>query len=122
MALDSDVSLTLWAAFRLQHWKVIDATRTKDGSTVFIKRTSKDTSELSILRYLTTSDRLRDPRNHCVPLLDFFADDADPNLIYLVMPRLRPFYKAPFWSVDEVVEFIRQTLEVNLASLCIDYL
>jgi hypothetical protein len=53
-----------------------------------------------------------DPRNHCVPILDLIQDDEDPNVSYMVMPHLRPMENPPFESVEEVIDYADQILEV----------
>ncbi|KAL5476622.1 hypothetical protein ACEPAI_3302 [Sanghuangporus weigelae] len=68
----------------------MDAIRVSDGRKVFLKR---------------------DPNNHTAALLDVFTDDNDPRFSYMVMPLLRPYYYPDFYSVDEVVEFMRQLLQ-----------
>ena len=54
-----------------------------------------------------------DERNHCVPILDYIEDERIPHEGFLVMPALRIFDDPDFVSVDEAVEFIRQSLEVR---------
>ncbi|TDL19269.1 hypothetical protein BD410DRAFT_774138 [Rickenella mellea] len=93
------------------HIKTIDATRIMDGQPVFIKKLPSNTEELAIARYLSTPTRMQDPRNHCVPILDHFADPTDSSLIFIVMPMLRNFDSPPFFLVNEVVDFVHQTLE-----------
>lgn len=66
------------------------------------------------MELFSSDGRQEDPRNHCVPLLDTFVDDCDPKHCFLVMPLLQSFDSPDFESVDEVIEFVRQTLEVNL--------
>lgn len=79
-----------------------------------IKRVPKGTAETSIAQFFS-SDALRsDPKNHCVPILDIFYDESDPAIEYLVMPILKLFNSPPFYAVSEVVDFIRQTLEVSI--------
>lgn len=56
---------------------------------------------------------MKDPRNHCVPILDHFPDDKEPYTEFIVMPFLRPFNDPPFCYVDEVIDFVRQSLEVH---------
>ncbi|KAL5513775.1 hypothetical protein ACEPAH_4176 [Sanghuangporus vaninii] len=89
----------------------IDAIRISDDRRVFLKRIPKSTSELQIHRFLSDEERVKDPHNHTAPLLDVFPDDDDPSYVYIVMPLLRPYDLPPFFSVDEVVEFVRQILE-----------
>jgi len=54
--------------------------------------------------------RLRgDTRNHAVPLLDLLVGEEDHD--FLVMPLLRHFDDPRFLYVEEVVDFVCQTLE-----------
>ena len=55
---------------------------------------------------------MRDPRNHCAPVVEYFEDEKLPEYGFLVTPLYRAFNKPEFDSIDEVLEFIRQTLEV----------
>ncbi|EJC99794.1 uncharacterized protein FOMMEDRAFT_127977 [Fomitiporia mediterranea MF3/22] len=87
---------------------VIDAIRQSDGRRVFLKIVRGDGFEQRLSRMLGSEEKLRDPQNHCVPILDFFLDGRDG---YLVMPLLIRFDRPPFFSVDEVLDFMRQTLE-----------
>ncbi|TDL14472.1 kinase-like protein [Rickenella mellea] len=95
----------------LKKEKVIDATRTKDGKAVTIKRVQSGSDEIDISSLVSTPERLHDPRNHCVPLLDHFQDPNEPDIYYLVMPRLRAFDDPPFATLEEGLDFIRQMLE-----------
>lgn len=77
-----------------------------------IKRTSPLTSETTALRFLNSPSLKDDPSNLCVPLLDTFPD-SDTNTVFVVMPLLREFYEPPFGTVEEAVEFVKQTLKVG---------
>lgn len=90
----------------------MDATRVMDGITVAIKRINAIGMEQEIASFLTTQDKLQDPQNHVVPILDHFVDEIDPKLRYIVMPLLRPFDDPPFYAVIEVIDFMQQILEV----------
>ncbi|TDL17193.1 hypothetical protein BD410DRAFT_581799 [Rickenella mellea] len=92
------------------HPAVMDVTR-RDGTDVMLKRVAAESKELAIAQFLTSPERLRDPRNHCVPILDHFADERDPLVDFIAMPVLRMFDDPPFYTVGEVLEFIKQTLE-----------
>ncbi|TDL17188.1 hypothetical protein BD410DRAFT_843815 [Rickenella mellea] len=92
------------------HPAVLDATR-RDGMDVMVKRISAGSKELAIAQFLTAPERARDPRNHCVPILDHFAHDNDPSVHFIVMPVLRKFNNPPFHTVREALDFIEQTLE-----------
>ncbi|KAI5116533.1 hypothetical protein M0805_005519 [Coniferiporia weirii] len=91
--------------------KTTDATRVSDNLTVYLKKISKRSNERAIAQYLTSGERPQDPRNHCIPILDHFELEGDESIEIIVMPLLRPLDKPPFSSVDEVVDFVRQTLE-----------
>ncbi len=41
-----------------------------------------------------------------------FSDPEDEGYEYLVLPVLRKFDDPPFYAVVEVLDFVRQTLEV----------
>lgn len=69
--------------------------------------------EAKIGRYLSTEVMLRDPANHCVPILDSFLDPVLPDVEYIVMPVLRSFDNPEFSFIGEVVEFVTQLLEVS---------
>ncbi|OCB90757.1 hypothetical protein A7U60_g2001 [Sanghuangporus baumii] len=90
------------------HPFITEATRISDGSYVIIKRIKKNSDEKSIATYLSS---LKDPRNHCVPIIDSFPDETEDGIEFLVMPLLRMFNCPSFHSVNEVVGFIKQTLE-----------
>ncbi|KAH9918117.1 uncharacterized protein B0H18DRAFT_1032100 [Fomitopsis serialis] len=90
---------------------LIDARRMSDDMLVYIKRVKAGDNESRITTMLS-SERLRqDPRNHSVPVLDLFQDDEDPGISYMVMPFLRLIDSPQLDLVEEVVEFIDQTLE-----------
>jgi len=102
---------------------VLDAKRRNDGSIVCIKRIAPKkiegleiarTDEVNISRYLSTEKMLRDAKNHCVPILDYFRDPILPEVEYIVMPVLRPYDSPQFCFVGEVVDFITQLLEVSI--------
>lgn len=102
----------LWIAFcaKPKHPFTVDATRLSDRATVVIKRVRKGTSEYQSRNFFLPSLS----RNHRVPILETFCDESEPAIKFLVMPILRKFNSPPFYVVSEVVDFIRQTLEVNL--------
>ena len=91
----------------------MDAVRISDGRMVFLKRIPTNSSELTIIRFLSDPERIRDPMNHTVPLLDDFCDDSEPSITYIVMPFLRRYYYPEFYYVDEVIDFMDQLLAVR---------
>ena len=93
-----------------QHPKTIDAVRLRDNRDVFIKRIAKGSSEMDILVFLSNPTLREDTRNHAVPVLDVITGDEEFD--FIIMPVLRPFNDPPFVSVDEALDFVRQTLEV----------
>ena len=93
----------------------MDAIRRHDGKHVMLKKVSleKGPQELRIAQLFSSPDVARDPRNHCVPLLDVIEiPDAGQKL--MVMPFLRPFNNPRFQTFGEFVAFFTQTCEVSL--------
>lgn len=88
---------------------LIDAVRISDGKLVYIKAIHTDSEELKILRLLQSLPS--DPMNHCVPLLDYFADAGNPELSFIVMPYLQFMEEPPFETVANVVDFVDQMLD-----------
>ena len=70
-------------------------------------------AELSIATQFSQGDALADAANHCVPILDVFVDDLEPDLSYIVMPFLRDINDPPFESPDDIIHFADQILEVR---------
>jgi hypothetical protein len=91
----------------------MDAIRISDGLAVAIKATLGWTTEASIAFLFTDGGAVEEPRNHCVPILDTFIDE---DIVYIVMPLLRPFNDPPFLAVAEVIDFIDQLVEVFACS------
>lgn len=86
----------------------------KDGKRVAIKNVAAGSQEVSLARSLS-ADELTDDDNCCVHILDYFDDreEAGSGRGFLVMPLLVPFHKPDFIYVEEVIEFIRQTVHVS---------
>lgn len=87
-----------------------------DGKRVKIKKLVKGRKELDIALFLSSGEFRKDPRNHCVPILDVFSEEGHP-MVFMVMPLLIKYDTPPFSSVDEVLDFMRQTLEVIINTL-----
>lgn len=87
---------------------------------VFIKRVDTTThpDEVKIASRLGSLESCKDPKNHCIPVLDVFPDKQDARYQYIVMPVLRPFNEPNFTSFGEVVDFVDQTLEVASLLFC----
>lgn len=47
--------------------------------------------------------------------MDFFLDPLNSSQTLMVMPYLRPFDDPEFGTIGEVVDFLKQTLEVRNA-------
>ncbi|KAI0700983.1 kinase-like domain-containing protein [Cerioporus squamosus] len=88
--------------------EVMDARRRSDNALVAIKSLPNDTDEIRIAQFLSS---IRDPRNHCVPVLDVFEDPFDPEFSLLVMPYLRQCNDPPLTNVGEVIDLLDQMLE-----------
>jgi hypothetical protein len=91
---------------------MIDATRLRDGKHVMLKRILPEENpyELTLAQYFSTPEVARDPRNHCVPLLDVIEI---PNAKLMVMPFLTPFDYPPFKTRGEMLAFASQILDVS---------
>ena len=66
--------------------------------------------ELTITQLFSSRELARDPRNHCVPLLDILEMPDGQRL--MVMPLFRPFNKPCFQTFGEFVAFFTQICEV----------
>lgn len=86
-----------------------------------IKKTVRKSSEISIARYLRHGGRNLHPHNHCVDILDVLPDPLDDTVELLVMPALMRVGQVKFWQISEVVDFMRQLLQVNELLLSIPY-
>ncbi|KAF9238766.1 hypothetical protein BU15DRAFT_62289 [Melanogaster broomeanus] len=75
----------------IAHPDALDAT-SRDGTVVFLKKIYSDEhpSEEEIALYFSSEKLRKDPANHCVPVIDHFEDEEEPNIHYIVMPLLRP--------------------------------
>jgi hypothetical protein len=65
---------------------------------------------------LSSPQLSKDPHNHAVQILDHFREGEGSNEAFMVMPVLRPFNDPHFSTVGEVVDFVRQMLQVNRCS------
>ncbi|KAH9954061.1 kinase-like domain-containing protein [Russula dissimulans] len=90
----------------------MDATRRRDGKQVMLKKVSlqEGPHELTITRFFSSPELIRDPRNHCVPLLDVIEIPAIGQKL-MVMPFLRPFNNPHFQTFGEFVAFFAQVCE-----------
>lgn len=81
---------------------------------MYVKRATTGSEEMQIAQILYNETLRSNPRNHSVPILDVFPDDVNSSVSYIVMPYLRLIDDPPFETVDEVVNFVDQILEVWL--------
>ena len=88
----------------------MDATRRRDGKYVMLKKVKPD--EWLIAESFSSQEVARDPRNHCVPLLDVIEMPLNGQKL-MVMPFLRPFNNPSFQTLDEFVAFFTQICEVG---------
>ena len=84
-----------------------------DGKAVLFKKIGTDSAELRLATYLSSEELRKDPRNHCVPILDVLRDPFDPSISYLVMPLLRRIDMPEIDTVESVLECVGQLLEVT---------
>ncbi|KAL5530917.1 hypothetical protein ACEPAG_3793 [Sanghuangporus baumii] len=76
-----------------------------------LKTVDRNSTESRIAVYLSSTDHSNDPRNHYVPILDVIRDESEPCVEFLVMLLLRPFDDPSFFNIEEVLDFMKQTLE-----------
>ncbi|OCB91803.1 hypothetical protein A7U60_g916 [Sanghuangporus baumii] len=93
-----------------KHPKTMDAKRISDGRRIKMKKLAKGSKELEIARFLTSEEMSKDPRNHCVPILDVFSEE-DSHLEFMVMPLLIRHSQPSFSTVHEALDFVKQLLE-----------
>ena len=92
----------------------MDATRRRDSKRVMLKKIHPDEGphELMITQLFSSPAIARDPRNHCVPLLDIIEIPQNGQKL-MVMPFLRPFNDHHFQTFGEFVAFFTQICEVS---------
>jgi hypothetical protein len=95
----------------VQKGDILDATQIRDGVKVVLKRVPSAGNEVKIALYLSSAEMRSNPRNRTVPILDLITL-PDDNYVLLVMPYLRVFNTPPFHCRMEVIEAIRQFLQV----------
>ena len=91
----------------------MDATRISDGKLVLMKYVKSESLEVKIATLLSSEELRKDPRNHCVPVLDVLTDPQDPTMSFLVMPFLRYIDDPEFDTVGSILECIDQLLQVS---------
>ena len=69
-------------------------------------------SEHRLATMFSSTELRHNPKNHCVPIIDEFQDSQDASITYLVSPFLRHIDSPPFETVQNMIDFIDQILEV----------
>jgi len=84
-----------------------------DGEQVMLKWVSKKTHphEVEIGCLFSTPALGKNPKNHCIPILDVLQDPQDDDKQIIVMPRLIRFDEPIFDTVGEVIDCFRQIFE-----------
>ena len=54
-----------------------------------------------------------DNYNHTMPILEVLDDDEDKDICFIVTPLLRNIDDPPFETVNNVIDFVDQTIEVS---------
>ena len=93
---------------------VMDATHL-DGRQVMLKKVPVrgGQQELKIAQMFSSPEVRREPRNHCVPLLEILELPNTLDQKLMVMPLLRPFNEPLFRTYGEFVAFFTQICEVS---------
>ena len=78
-------------------------------------KTSVHPYEASIGRYLSSEPLAKDPRNHSCPIYEVLQVPDDDDLTILVMPLLRRYNYPSFTSTGEIMECLRQFVEVRVS-------
>ena len=69
-------------------------------------------NDLKAAEFYDSVEIRADPHNHCVPLLDVIH--PEPKHAYLIFPTMREFNDPDFETLGEILESIKQMLEVSL--------
>ncbi|KAG6819044.1 hypothetical protein H0H93_016001 [Arthromyces matolae] len=101
----------------LTYGNVADAVR-PDGSLVVLKeiKITKSVHEIEVGRLFSSEPLSKNPKNHCVPILEVIDLPAGSQSVFIVMPYLLESKYPPFVTIGELVEHFRQIFEVNAPS------
>lgn len=91
---------------------MLDAKRESDNHSVALKLVPTHTRELPIWQYLTSPEKLDDPRNHCVPLLATHPLPDTDDYVLAVMPLLLNYESPRFETVGEILSAIYHVIQV----------
>ncbi|KAJ3517227.1 hypothetical protein NLJ89_g636 [Agrocybe chaxingu] len=89
-----------------------------DGARVMFKRVrlSEYPDEVEIAQTLSSEQYTSDPRNHSVPFLEVLEVPGLDDTRILVMPLLYPYNYPVFKTIGEVIDYLRQIIEVRFLS------
>lgn len=88
--------------------------RVQDNKKVVLKKVGTWTDEIPVISYLSSSEIQSYSRNRSVPLLDVIPLPGDDEHALIVMPLLYEFHEPPFARRGEVIEALRQIIQVRL--------
>ncbi|KAJ6555187.1 hypothetical protein DFH09DRAFT_1493362 [Mycena vulgaris] len=99
-----------WSPWRFQ---VIDAVRISDDAPLMLKsiKDEEHPHEIAISTFLCSGTLGKDPKNHCLPLLEVLNPPSIPGTQILVMKLLRGYEDPHFDTIGEAVEFFRQIFD-----------
>lgn len=92
----------------------IKATRLIEGSKVVLRKIKRDSSEADFGKFFSSAPRSSDPRNHCIPVYEVLDILDDEKTSIMVKPSLPSCLLVDFDTVGEVIEYVRQMLEVSV--------
>lgn len=86
-----------------------------------LKALKANTDEQFFMEYFSSTEQLKDPNNHAVPLLEvinlpeelWWTHEEGIFSVLIIMPRLRMIYTPPFHCLSEFIEAFQQFLEVS---------
>ncbi|KAH8103579.1 kinase-like domain-containing protein [Cristinia sonorae] len=96
---------------RAMYLNVLDATKLDENRMVCMKVISRESNEFKIACMVSPTELTRNPNNHCVPILEVIPDPINTSNGILVMPYLHPCNDPKFETVEQLMDFIKQTLE-----------
>ena len=92
----------------------IDVIRLSDGAIVAIKRIVKNKHPLEVqITKALSPGPCSDPMNHCIPVLDVLQPPQRQDIVLVVLPFLCAWNGPRFRTFGEVIECIRQLIEVS---------
>ncbi|THG95622.1 hypothetical protein EW026_g6061 [Hermanssonia centrifuga] len=88
----------------------VEATRQRGDVKVFIKAVKPATREIDFPACFSTHQWRDHPSNHFLPVLDVLEDPLDANNVLMVTPHVRPLDYSAFTTLEEIIDFMEQTL------------